>query len=85
MRLAVRIQLQPQSPGQSETTATPSELAFTPSMEPAPEMTRSDAILSPRPSHQFEHLGQCELSHDEPIQVPTTAQMDSLTETGKRK
>ena len=85
--LPIRIQLQPPSTAQSETTAAPSELAFTPSTEPAqaPEMTQSDAILSPRPSHWIEHLWQCELSHDEPIQVPTTAQMDSLTETGKCK
>jgi hypothetical protein len=85
----VRIQLQPPSPVQSETTTAPSELAFAPNMEPtqAPEMTQSNAILSPGPSHQtrIEHLGQCESSHNEPIQVPTTAQIDSSTETSKHK
>jgi len=76
-------------PARSETTASPSELALAPSVELAqepPETTRSDAIPSPgpSPSHQVEHLGQCELNHNEPIQVPTTAQTDSSTETGKR-
>jgi hypothetical protein len=86
--LSVRIQLQPPGPAQSETTTTLSESTFAPtSTEPAhaPEMTQSNAISSPEPSHQIEHLGQCELSHDEPIQVLATTQMDSSTETGKRK
>ena len=75
----------PPSPARSETTAAP-WVAFTPSMELAqepPETTWSDAIPSPGPSHQIEHLEQCESSHNEPNQVPTTAQMDSSTETGK--
>jgi hypothetical protein len=47
------------------------------------ETTWSDAIPSPGPSHQIEHLEQCKLSHNEPNQIPTTAQMDLSTETSK--
>ena len=75
----------PPSSARSETTAAP-WVSFTPSMELAqepPETTQSNAIPSSGPSHQFKHLEQCKLSYNEPNQIPTTAQMDLLTETSK--
>ena len=70
---------------QSETTTAP-WVSFAPSVELAqepPETTWSNSIPSPGPSHQIEHLEQCESSHNEPNQIPTTAQMDLSTETSK--